>query len=245
MKRSILLATMASLLILSRSNAQFKRGTLMVGTTIGTTGFSSATSDYGYDDGEAKTTDTKTYSLSVGPQIGVFLSRNFVLGGTFTFNLSNSQANSTTLNTNSTASGSKTNTTTSTVSLGPFMRYYFAGLPARNWFYMQVNGALGTGSGSNSGNSYTSTTTATTNGSVSNIMNWNAGGSFGMTHFFDRHIGMDIALGYNYSHAHNYNVNNTNTTNISTDKLTASTNNYTLNTGTNGITFAVGFHWFL
>jgi hypothetical protein len=245
MYKRVVLFFISVFFIFSNSQAQFKRGTLMMGTTIGSTAFSSASSDYGYDDGESRTTDTKTYTLNLGPQIGVFLTPNFVVGGTFSFGLTNSQANTSTLLTNATTTGSKTNTMTSTVSIGPFLRYYFAGLPDRNWFYMQVNGAAGTGSGSNSGNSFTSTTTATTDGSVSSIMTWNAGGSFGLTHFFYKHIGMDIAVGYSYSHTHNYNVNNTNTTNTSTDKLTTSTNNYTLNTGTNGVTLGVGFHWFL
>jgi hypothetical protein len=244
MKMPILLATIFSFFLVANSQAQFKRGTLMVGTTIGSTAYSSANSDYDYVDGETKSTGTNTYSFSVGPQIGVFLSPNFVLGGTFSFSLTNSQVNSTTDDL-SVTTGSKTNTTTSTFSLGPFMRYYFAGLPGKNWFYMQANGAVGSGSGSNSGNSYTASNTATTNGSVSNILTWNAGGSFGLTHFFYKRIGMDIAIGYSYSHVHNYDLNTTNTTSISTDKLTTTTNNYTLNTGTNGVTLSVGFHWFL
>jgi hypothetical protein len=246
MKKAILVTSVAFLCIVLDSQAQFKPGTLMVGTTIGTSSFSSANSDYSYDDGAAKSTDTKTYAFSLGPQVGIFLTPNFVVGGTFSFSINNSKVNSTTDNTNSTVSGTSTNTTTSTVSLGPFMRYYFAGLPGKNWFYMQVNGAAGTGSGGNSsGTTYSSTTTGTTSGSVSNIMTWNAGGSLGMTHFFYKRIGMDIALGYTYSHTHNYDQNTTNTVTTATGKMTTSTNNYTLNTGTNGVTFGVGFHWFL
>jgi hypothetical protein len=243
MKKLFLLTTTCLLVMMSTTHAQFKRGTLMVGTTIGNSSYSSANSDYDYTDGETKSTGTNTASFSVGPQIGVFLTPNFVLGGTFSFSLSNSKVNSSTVNT--TNSGSKTSTTTSTFSLGPFMRYYFAGLPGKNWFYMQVNGAAGTGSGSNSGTAYTATTTSATDGSVSNILTWNAGGSLGLTHFFYKRIGMDIAVGYSYSHVHNYDLNTTNTTTTLTDKVTSSTNNYTLNTATNGVTFGVGFHWYL
>lgn len=225
--------------------AQFKKGTLMLGTNLASTAYSSASSDYDYDNGEKKTTGTKSYSLSMGPQVGVFLLPNLVFGGSFAFTLSGSQAISNSQNTNSTFSGSKANTTTSTVSLGPFIRYYFAGIPDRNWFYFQGNAAAGAGSGSSSGNSYTSTTTATSNGSISNIFNWNAGGSVGMTHFYYKRIGMDLALGYNYSHTHNYNINSTNTTTIASGKTTASGNNYTLNTGTNGLTLGLSFHWYL
>lgn len=80
---------------------------------------------------------------------------------------------------------------------------------------------------------------------MSDIFTWNAGASLGLTHLFYKRIGMDVALGYLYSHNHNYNINNTNTTNKTSGDLTASANNYTLNTATNGVTFGVGFHWFL
>jgi hypothetical protein len=217
----------------------------MLGSTIGTTAYSSATSDYGYDNGNARSTGTKTYTLGVGPQLGVFLCPHFVLGGTLAVNVNHSDVNTTNNNANNSSSGTKTVTTTTTFSLGPFLRYYFGDLTARNWFYGQVNGAAGTGAGTSSGNGYATTTTNTTDGKVKSIFNWNAGGSLGMTHFFDKRIGMDVSLGYNYSHAHSDNVNTTNTTNKSTEIVTTTTNNYTLSTGTNGVTLGVGFHWFL
>jgi hypothetical protein len=243
-KISIYLAVCFFVLAL-KTHAQMKPGTLMLGTTIGTTAYTSATSDYGYDNGSSKTTGTNTYTFSVGPQIGVFVTPNLAVGGTLSYSLNTNHVNSSSLSTTGLPSGSSTTTTTSTVSLGPFMRYYFAGVPVKNWFYFQINGAAGTGTGTNSGTSYSSTTTASTNGNISNIFNWNAGGSLGMTHFFNPHIGMDFGLGYNYSHAHNYNVNNTSTTNKNTGNSVTSANNYTLNTGTSGVTLAVGFHWYI
>jgi hypothetical protein len=237
------IATIASMLCLPAS-AQFKKGTLMLGSTIGSTAYSSANSDYEYDNGNAKSIATNTYTFGIGPQIGVFITPNVVLGGTLSFNLNNSDVNTTNNDTTST-SGTKTNTTTTTVSLGPFIRYYLSGFSGKNWLYAQINGAAGTGSGNNSGSGYNTTTTNTTGGKVSSIFNWNTGASLGMTHFFYKHIGMDFSIGYNYSHTHSYNVNNTNTTNDITSHVTTTTNNYTLDTGTNGITAAVGFHWFL
>ena len=125
------------------------------------------------------------------------------------------------------------------------MRYYLSGLTGKNWFYVQVNGAVGTGWGTNSGTSYSETATGNSNGKVGSIFTWNSGASVGMTHFFDRRIGMDVALGYSYSHVHNYDTNNSSSTNNSSGNVTDNTNNYTLNTVTNGVTFGVGFHWFL
>jgi Outer membrane protein beta-barrel domain len=244
--KKLLISMIATCLICCfQANAQFSKGTIMLGTTIGSTGYSSANSDYGYDVGTLKNTGTNTFTFSVGPQVGVFLSPHLVLGATPAFNINTSHVSSTTTNTNNTSSGTTTSTTTTTVSLGPFMRYYLAPGPGNNWFYVQVNGAVGTGAGTSSGNSYNTTTTGNSNGKVSNIFTWNAGASLGLTHFFYRRIGMDIALGYNYSHVHNYDTNSTYSTNKTSGNIVASTNNYSLNTATNGVTLGVGFHWFL
>jgi hypothetical protein len=232
-------------LVTLHSNAQFKKGTLMLGTTIGSTGYSSATSDYDYDAGEQRSAGTKTFTFSVGPQIGVFLTPRFVLGATPAFSISTSHATNNINNTNNSSSASNTNTTTTTISLGPFMRYYFTNLASNNWFYGQVNGAVGSGSGTTTGNTASTTSLSSTNGKVSDILTWNAGASIGMTHFFYRRIGMDVAVGYNYSHVHNYDLNNTNSTNKTSGNITQTTNNYILNTATNGVTLGIGFHWFL
>jgi hypothetical protein len=247
MKKITLSTLTAGFLILTAlpSSAQFIKGTIMVGTTIGTTGYSSANSDYNYDAGLLRNTGTNTFAFSVGPQVGVFLSPRLVLGATPAFNISTSHATNDVHNTNNTSSAATTNTTTTTVSLGPYVRYYFTNLNSSNWFYGQLNGSVGSGSGTSTGNTTSSTTLIGTNGKVSDIFTWNAGGSIGMTHFFYKRIGMDIALGYSYNHAHSYNVNNTNTTNKASGVVTETTNNYTLNTTTNGVSLGIGFHWFL
>jgi hypothetical protein len=247
MKKIMLFALTSGLLICiaNHANAQFTKGTIMLGTTIGTTGYSSASTDYNYDAGELRNAGTNTFTFSVGPQIGVFLSPRLVVGATPAFSINTSHATNDISNTNNTTSATTTNTTTSTVSLGPYMRYYFSNLATTNWFYAQINGAAGTGSGTTTGSSSSTNTVGSTNGKVTNIFTWNAGGSIGMTHFFDRRIGMDVAIGFNHSHVHNYDTNNTNSTNKTSGNVTESTNNYTLNTNTNGVTFGVGFHWFL
>jgi hypothetical protein len=245
MKKLSMLVFASGLLCSLQTNAQFIKGTIMLGTTVGTTGYSSANSDYSYDVGTLRNTGTNTFTFSIGPQIGVFLSPRLVLGATPAFNITTSHVNNTTTNTNNTVTGSTTSTTTTTVSLGPYMRYYFANITGSNWFYGQINGAVGTGGGNSSGNSFTNNATGNTSGKVSNILTWNAGASLGLTHFFYKRIGMDVALGYNYSHVHNYDINNTYSTNKASGLITSTTNNYTLNTSTNGVTLGVGFHWFL
>ena len=55
MKKSFLLTFSAFVIFSLQTKAQFSKGTIMLGTTIGTTGYSSANSDYGYDVGTLKT----------------------------------------------------------------------------------------------------------------------------------------------------------------------------------------------
>jgi hypothetical protein len=243
--RSFLPMAAAGFLFSIPAKAQFKPGTLMIGATVGSTAYSSANSDYEYDNGTAKSTGTKAYTFSVGPQVGVFVTPNVVIGGTLSYSLNHSTVNTTNTSATNTETGSKSITTTNTISLGPLIRYYFAGLTGKNWFYGQINGSAGVGTGSSSGSAYATTTTSTSTGKVDGIFNWNAGGSLGMTHFFYKHIGMDFSLGYLYSHAHSNNDNTTYTTKTSNEQITSATNNYVLKTGTNGITLAVGFHWFI
>jgi hypothetical protein len=186
MKKITMIMFAAGVFFCMHAKAQFSRGTIMLGTTVGTTGYSSATSDYGYDVGTIKSTGTKTFTFSMGPQIGFFLNPQLVLGATPAFSISNSKVTSNTTNTDASTSGSTTNTTTTTVSLGPFMRYYLSGITGRNWVYVQVNGAVGTGWGTSSGTSYSENAHGNSNGQVGNIFTWNSGASLGVTHFFEK-----------------------------------------------------------
>lgn len=170
---------------------------------------------------------------------------NLVFGGNLSYSITHTSANTSNTSAANTLTGSGTSSTTNTLSIGPLLRYYFAGLTGKNWFYGQVNGAVGTGTGSSSGSSYTTTTTTSTGGKIDGIFNWNAGGSIGMTHFFYKRIGMDFDIGYSYSHAHSDNDNNTTTIKTSNSTTTNTPNNYSLNTGTNSFTLGVGFHWFI
>jgi hypothetical protein len=229
----------------SAAQAQFTRGTVMLGTSIGSTGYSSANSDYGYDVGTFRTTSTHNFTISGGQQMGIFLSPHLVIGATPSLAYTTSHVKTDIQNTNNTSTGSNATTNTFTISIGPYVRYYFASVPGNNWFYFQGNGSVGTGTGSNSGNSFTATSTSAINGKVSDIFTWNAGGSLGITHLFYKRIGLDLSVGYLHAHTHNYNVNNTSTINKTSGDLSASTNNYTLGTGTNSATLGFGFHWFM
>jgi hypothetical protein len=216
----------------------------MVGSTLGSTTYTDGTSNYAFDNGNSRTVSNKAWSLTAGPQLGVFVSPNVVIGGTLSVSATNTRANTTNL-TSGVQSTNGTNNTNYTLGFGPFMRIYFANQPANNLFYMQLHGSLAAGSGNSSGNGASPTSTSQTTGSVSNVFNWNAGGILGITHFFTPHIGMDIGVGYVYTHSQSDNNNSTQTVITSTGKTTTTTNNYKLTTPSNGIDVNLGFHWFL
>jgi hypothetical protein len=244
MKKGITLLTGSLLAIVFHASAQFQPGTLMVGSTLGTTAYTSGTSDYAYDNGNSRSTSNKAFSLTAGPQLGVFVSSNVVIGGTISVTATNTRNNTSTV----TSGVQGTNDATSTnytVGFGPFVRVYFANQPANNLFYMQIHGNLATGSGTSSGDGASPSSSYHSTGSVSNILNWNAGGSLGITHLFNKHVGMDIALGYLYSRSRSDNANSTQTVNSNNGNTTTSSNNYTLTSPSNGINFTLGFHWFL
>ena len=246
-KITVLFAASSFILIFLFSvpaSAQFKKGSLMLGTTVGSTTYSDANSHYDYENGNTTSTTTHAYTLGIGPEAGVFLSSSVVLGATLTFNFNNSNSTATNNFVNNTTSGSNNGNTTATVMLEPMLRYYFAGSPKKNWFYMELHSGAGTGVGRSSGNGYTTAATSTSYGKVSNIFNWDTGAGLGMTHFFSHGLGLDFALGYTYSHSYSDNASTTITTNKTTQALSSSSNNYNLTTVTNGITFSVGFHRF-
>jgi hypothetical protein len=245
MKKTFTFLAVACALLSSQAKAQFNKGTIMVGPTIGSTAYSSANSNYEYDNSETRGTGTNSYTFSVGPQLGVFIARNVVAGASLTLSLSNTQTNTTLNSATAAINGSKTTTNSLTVAIGPYIRYYFANHFSNNLFYGQIDGSIGSGSGNSSGSAFTSTTTSTSIGKVNSIFNWNGGASLGMSHFFNKHIAMDIALGYRYTVAKSDNLNSTQTVKTSNNTNSSSTNNYNLTTTTNGVTLSAGFHWFL
>lgn len=244
MKKGITLLTGSLLTFAFHVSAQFKPGTLMLGSSFGTTTYTSGNSDYTYDNGNTRSISNKAYSLTAGPQLGVFVSPNLIIGGTISVTATDNRSNTSTV-TSGVPGTNNAHSTNYTVGFGPFIRVYFANQPANNLFYMQIHGSLATGSGTSSGDGSSPASTYHSTGSVSNILNWNAGGSLGITHFFNEHVGMDIAAGYLYSRSQSDNANSTRTVNATNGNITTSTNNYKLVNPANGINFTLGFHWFL
>ena len=245
--KKILTITACSIAFAITSHAQISKGTVFLGTSIGSTTYSSSNDNLDYTAGTNinKSTAAKTYGFNVGPQVGVFLSRHFLLGGTVTYNITYKTSDATTLSSVNQPVTAHSETSNYTINAGPFMRYYFYDHLSKNILYVQANATAGTGNGASSGNGVNVNSTYSSDGKVSNIFNWNAGSSIGVTHFFTPSVGMDIALGYTYTSASSGNMNSTESTNKSNSNITISQNNYNETTITNGISFGIGFHWYL
>src|SRR4029077_19537690 len=104
------------------ASAQFSKGTIFVGPTIGTNSFQSASDNLDYSSGNNsnRTASSKTYTLTTGPQVGTFLTDHLVLGASLNYSLSarNTNTNTTLTNTNLLTANAKTST--STFNAGPF-----------------------------------------------------------------------------------------------------------------------------
>jgi hypothetical protein len=246
MKKSILLSITILVVSISAS-AQFSKGTIFVGPTIGTNSYQSASDNLDYYSGanNNRSISSKTYTLTIGPQVGVFVTDHLILGGSVNVGETDKKTNTSTLLANATTTQTSAKTNTTTFPAGPFLRYYFFETLSKNMFYGQVNGNLGTGSGSSSGNgNNNATSTYQSIGTVNEIFTWTAGGSIGFTHFFSDFVGMDVAVGYSFNSTTNNNVNTTNTKSNTTEIITSTPNNYKETDHTNGITLGLGFHWF-
>jgi hypothetical protein len=222
--------------------AQVSKGTLFVGSTIGSTNYNSITNNYDYVDSGLRKTTNHNFGIGLNPQLGVFVTDHHIVGGSlgfvFAHNKQNIESTEGNLNSNDTRKN------TFTINVGPFVRYYFFNTaPGSTLFFAQLDAKLGTGSGNSSGNGDNVASTFTSSGKITKIFNWNAGGSIGVTHFIQKNVGLDIFAGYNYSNDKSHNLATTNYTSKSGGANTVNTSDYDLTTHSNNIILGAGFHW--
>jgi len=146
MKKSILVLIIG-VAGLTTAKAQMTKGNLFIGTGLGAATYSTGNYNFNYSDGNAKGQDAKDFSLSLSPQMGVFLTDHLVFGGTLNLAYDHTKNNIT-----NTSDGALVNNTTvnaTTFAVGPFLRYYFYNSPeSKTVFYLQGDAAAGTGGGS-------------------------------------------------------------------------------------------------
>lgn len=222
------------------AKAQLTKGNMFVGADLGTTSYSFGTQSFNYSSaGSIQNDNNKTYSLDFAPSMGVFLTNHLVFGGTLDLSYSHISDNIT--NTNSTLVSNESKSDNTTVTLGPFLRYYFFdSTPSKTVFYIQASGLAGSGSGSSSGSDEASSESpGQYSSNISNEFVIQGSGSLGITHFISKDIGLDLAIGYTYDYEHYTDTYNTNPT------TPGSSGSYKASIPKNGIGINAGFHFFL
>jgi hypothetical protein len=178
------------------SQAQNKKGNLLVGVTLGSGGYSSSENDYMYSTSPTVYNgDSKSFYIGISPDVGLYLTDRLILGAYVGLSYSNGKSHS----------GNSTTTTTSTsesnslyFSAGPYSRLYLGKMNSKGMPYVQINTGLSFYPSDN-GEGFNSTNTTHYTYKTKNYFNWSLGPRVGYEHFFNEHIGMHYYIGYNYS----------------------------------------------
>jgi len=238
--KKIFLVIAVSIGALTSVKAQLTKGNLFLGTDIGTGTYNSGNYSFNYSDGNVVNQNFKKSTISLSPQIGVFLTDHLIFGGHFDLNYDHEK--SIINNTDPTLAPSQSTTDGTTYTIGPFLRYYFFNsTPSKTLVFLQ--GSAGIGSGSSSENQ-TETVAGTNNvytANSSGMFTYNVGGSLGITHFVSKNVGLDIAVSYLYNNEkYTNNFNNANSGGSANN-----TGSYKASLPNNGIGIFAGFHLFL
>jgi hypothetical protein len=207
--------------------AQNKKGNWLLGAGLGSTGFSFGKSESGMvgstDIGKS---DNNSFSISINPTAGYYLSDNVVIGTYFNLGyFSNKYENSNNNNTNT----SESKNSNASVGLGPFARFYFGGNGGKGMPFAEANVGISFYPGykgeyiPNTGTGYTYT--------YNNYRPFNAGARIGYEHFLNSFVGLQYYVGYNHS---SYDYEYTYDFPSSPDQT------YTYKSSSNSITFGVG-----
>lgn len=146
-------------------HAQCEKGMLTVG---GSTNIS-----------ESIQSTTNTFNLTLAPSMGVFVIRNFVVGGTYSFSVGSTR-------TVNASTDVKSTTTTITTLVGPFLKYYIGKKNMKP--FVSANGGYSV---------YTQLKSNSKPGSALSITNYDGfqmGASAGIAYFFNPHIALESAL---------------------------------------------------
>lgn len=220
----------------------------MAGASIGSTFFSSTTSDYGFPPPTSGYTNSNTsFGLNLTPSLGWFISDHSAIGAQFNLGYSHQKNFD-----KDAASGNTTNKNTYnsfTLGIGGFARNYFNAsgsvLP-----YGQFNLNLGIGSSSNKGFAFITNSNPvyknTYDGKSSGDFFANAGLAGGLTKKLNDHTGLDFNLGYTFSYYKNTTktvskIDLNNDGSIDETRTSEPTRKVT----SHGVTFSIAFQVFL
>lgn len=198
--KKLLLMFVLALASVGAMQAQNKKGNLLIGTYIGSSGisFGNSKSSYSLNSNISKS-DYNSFSIGVGPTIGKYVSDNWVLGTYLGLSFYNSKYD----NSNTTSTSTSTSKSHYVVfSAGPYVRYYF---PDKNKgkgngnAYVNFSPSIsfypsdgGTVTYNTSGNNYSYKS--------KNYVSWSANLNFGYEHYISEVIGLQYYIGYTYGH---------------------------------------------
>ena len=219
-----------ALLTVFTMQAQNKKGNMLVSVNVGSGSFYSNKNDYSYSTlpGTTYNGDSKSFSIGISPEVGLYLTDRLVVGTYLGLSYYNSKNNSGNSGTTTTSHG-KSNSLY--FNLGPSARVYLGKNNDKGMPYLRLITGLSFYPSDN-GESYNSTNTYHYTYKTKNYLSWNLGPQIGYEHFFNQHIGLQYYIGYNYNHYkykydYDYSIGGT-------DYV------YTVNSHSSSISFGVG-----
>lgn len=196
MHRFTLLFFAFTLVTGTAANAQFKKGQLMPGITVGSIFFNSGKTTYsappptnGY------TSNTNSVGINLTPSLGWFITDRTVVGGRLSANYRYDKY----VDASNNVTFRKKEDRITQWGLGAFVRNYFS-QAGRFIPFGQLAADGGLGSARTEGFNYTSSYRESYKGKSGSSSFFNAGVSVGVTRLLSDQVGLDLAVGYTFSH---------------------------------------------
>lgn len=229
-----------ALFISMAATAQFQKGTRTFGLNLGSAGFSNTSADATNNNGTLIGSDkTNRLNVSITPSYGWFINEKVLVGGSISVGISSSKytAGTITVEKSNGFSG----------GIGVYGRYYFSAEGFMPYAQASLGGTMGSAT-------YTWTRDLrTTFNSIDkgdadqkSIFNLNAGLSVGLTKMVNKHVGLDIGLGYVFTNT-SYKYSSINNRQYQTTPATSDEirSNFKYSGFTNGVNLSFGFLIFL
>jgi outer membrane protein W len=178
---------------------QTKKGDLIIGTYVGSTGVGFSSSESGNSSTTALgKSDYSSFSIGVGPSVGYFIADNLAIGTSFSLSYNWNKSKS-----SNTASPFTSESSSGSVyfSLGPFGRYYFGANGGKGMPYVQVG--FGISLYPKYSGTYTPSSGTGYDYGYKTYFAWNASVQVGYEHFLNPHVGLQFYVGYSFNHYKN------------------------------------------
>lgn len=188
-------------LIPSLTNAQFKKGDMLVEGDLGNiiVGKTKTQSEQNGIVGAKQ--ETNPFSIGISPRVGFFISKNFVVGTTLGLTYSSTKNKYTDPVTGIKSGDSKSSAFV--LDFLPFVRYYFPGKSATTRFYGQIDGGIDLYlSQKNDSKDYDNAGVVTSTYKTNYPKKFNTisvEALLGVNHFVSQNVAINAALGYSYA----------------------------------------------